>query len=217
MRKLTAEFIGTYLLALAVVGAGAMATSITNDKALILFINACVAAGILALIITALGPVSGGHFNPAVTLVSILTNEISRKRGATYILAQVSGGLFGVITANAFFGLSIVTTTSQAAPGAIKLFSEMFATAGLVFVIRLLGAVKKSEFIPVGVALWIFTGNFFTPTSAIANPAMTISRAITDSFAGVPSGSVVLFSCVQIAGAIIGMFLTKSVTKNKKK
>lgn len=213
MRKLNSEFIGSFLLALAIVGAGAMATSITQDGALRLFINALTAAGVLALIINAFGAISGGHFNPAVTIIAIVKKEISLAEGAQYILAQILGGIAGVIAANCLFQLDLIASKSGSMPGSVAVVSEVFSTAGLLFVIRHLINHDKGAFVPVGVALWIFAGYFFTPTSVIANPAMTIGRAFTDSYAGIAPAAVGAFIGAQLIGALLGSALAQSLKK----
>jgi glycerol uptake facilitator-like aquaporin len=213
MRKLTSEFIGTCLLALAIVGAGIMATNITQDGALRLLINAFVAAGTLALIINAFGGISGGHFNPAVTVVFLSKKEISISDGFSYIAAQILGGIAGVITANYFFDLSLIASKSGPMPGTTAIVSEVFSTAGLLFVIRHLINIEKSQFIPVGVALWIFTGYFFTPTSVVANPAMSIARAFTDSYSGIAPAAVLGFVGAQMLGGLLGSALAQGLKK----
>lgn len=213
MRKLTSEFIGTFLLALAIVGAGAMATSITEDGALRLLINALTAAGVLALIINAFGAISGGHFNPAVTVVALSKKEISIGEGLQYIFAQILGGIAGVLTANYFFGLTLIASKSGSMLSSVAIVSEIFSTAGLLFVIRHLINQDKGAFVPVGVALWIFAGYFFTPTSVVANPAMTIGRAFTDSYAGIAPAAVGAFIGAQLIGALLGSALAQGLKK----
>jgi glycerol uptake facilitator-like aquaporin len=213
MRKLTSEFIGTYLLALAIVGAGITATNITEDGALRLLINALIAAGTLALIISAFGGISGGHFNPAVTVVFLSKKEISISDALAYMAAQILGGIAGVITANYFFNLSLIASKSGTMPGTVAIISEVFSTAGLLFVIRHLINIEKSQFIPVGVALWIFTGYFFTPTSVVANPAMSIARAFTDSYSGITPAAVLGFVGAQLLGGLLGSALAQGLKK----
>jgi glycerol uptake facilitator-like aquaporin len=213
MRKLTSEFIGTFLLALAIVGAGAMATTISQDGALRLLINALAAAGTLALIINAFGSISGGHFNPSVTVVFLSKKEISISDGLAYLAAQILGGITGVITANYFFDLSLIASKSGSMPGTTAIVSEVFSTAGLLFVIRHLINLEKSQFIPVGVALWIFTGYFFTPTSVVANPAMSIARSFTDSYSGIAPAAVLGFVRAQLLGGLLGSALAQGLKK----
>lgn len=215
MRKLTSEFIGSFLLALAIVGAGAMATSITQDGGLRLFINALTAAAVLGLIITAFGSISGGHFNPAVTVVVLIKKEMGLLEGVQYMATQIVGGIAGVITANYLFDLTLLASKSSATPSTVSLVSELLSTAGLLFVIRHLVNEGKSHLIAVGVPLWIFAGYFFTPTSVVANPAMTIGRAFTDSYAGIPTDAVALFLVAQFVGGVLGLVLAQGVAAKK--
>ena len=213
MRKLTSEFIGTFLLALAIVGAGLMATRITQDGGLSHLINALTAAGVLGFIIIAFGSISGGHFNPAVTVTTLIAREISIVEGVQYIIAQIFGGISGVITANYFFEATLIASKTGSRPGAVAVISEIFSTAGLLFIIRHLINIDKATLIPVGVPLWIFTGYFFTPTSVVANPAMTIGRAFTDSYAGIAPAAVLGFIGAQLLGGVLGYTLAQSLKK----
>lgn len=217
MRKLTSELVGSFLLALAIVGAGLMAVDLTTDGAIRLLINALVAGGVLALIINAFGSISGGHFNPAVTLVAFYKKEISLKKGSQYILAQIIGGIAGVIFANYLFEVDIVASKVNASASSVVVVSEIFSTLGLLFVIRHLVNIDRAEFIPVGVALWIFTGYFFTPTSVVANPAMAIARTFTDSYAGIPLNTALAIVAAQLVGGLLGVLMADSLKKKKKK
>lgn len=217
MRKLTSEFIGTFLLALAIVGAGLMAVDLTSDGAIRLLINALVAGGVLALIINAFGSISGGHFNPAVTVVAFYKKEISLKKGSQYILSQVVGGIGGVIFANYLFGADLVASKTNSSATSVAVVSEIFSTLGLLFVIRHLINIEKLIFIPVGVALWIFTGYFFTPTSVVANPAMAIARTFTDSYAGIPLNTALAIVAAQLVGGLLGVLFADSLKKKRKK
>ncbi len=211
MRAITAEFVGSYLLALAVVGSGAFAESLTTDGGLRLLINALVTAAILALIISLLSPLSGAQFNPAVSLVAFLKKELTASETFRYILSQISGGITGVITANFLFDLTIVASKNSSSIEFSLFFSEIFATAGLLFVIRHLINEGNLKFIPFAVSLWIFAGYFFTPSTSVANPAMTLGRALTDSYAGVSSGLVIPYIAAQIIGAFLGLALTEGM------
>lgn len=205
------------MLALAIVGAGLMAVDLTTDGAIRLLINALVAGGVLALIINAFGSISGGHFNPAVTLVAFYKKEISLKKGSQYILAQIIGGIAGVIFANYLFEVDIVASKVNASASSVVVVSEIFSTLGLLFVIRHLVNIDRAEFIPVGVALWIFTGYFFTPTSVVANPAMAIARTFTDSYAGIPLNTALAIVAAQLVGGLLGVLMADSLKKKKKK
>ena len=211
MRKLIAEFIGTYLLALAVVGSGAMAMALTHDGALQLLINALVTAAILILIITLFSEISGAHFNPAVTLVMVLKREVSIIEASSYIATQIIAASTGVITANYFFKNEVIGSVASAPPSTIALFSELFATAGLLFLIVHLINQNKVQFLPFGVALWIFGAYFFTPSTSVANPAMTIARTLTDSYAGISSSALLPYVAAQIIGGLLGATLAKGL------
>jgi glycerol uptake facilitator-like aquaporin len=212
MRKLLAEFIGTYLLALAVVGSGSMATTLTDDGAAQLLINALVAAATLILIITLFAGISGAHFNPAVTIAMAVKREIDVVESLSYIAAQILGGVAGVITANYFFKNDLIGSVASASPSSIHIFSELFATAGLLFVIVHLINESKTHFIPVGVALWIFGAYFFTSSTSVANPAMTIARTLTDSYAGISTSALLPFVAAQIVGGVLGAALAKGIS-----
>jgi glycerol uptake facilitator-like aquaporin len=213
MRKLTSEFLGSLFLALGIVGAGLMATSITDDGAIRLLINALVAAGVLALIISAFGPISGGHFNPAVSIVFLWKREVTWKLAIQYIVAQILGGVVGVVFANHLFSTDLISSKVNVSASGVAIASEVFSTLGLLFVIRHLINIEKSVFIPVGVALWIFTGYFFTPTSVVANPAMAIARTFTDSYAGIPLNTALAFVGAQILGGLLGALLADQLKK----
>lgn len=216
MRRITSEFLGSFLLALAVVGSGAFAVSLTDDGGLRLLINALVTAGILILIITLLNPLSGAHFNPAVSLVAFLKKELTTSEVFQYILSQIAGGITGVITANFLFNLTIVSSKSISSIEFSLFISEVVATAGLLFVIRHLINEGKFSFMPFGVSLWIFAGYFFTPSASVANPAMTLGRALTDSYAGISSGLVLPYLAAQVIGALLGLLLAESLSKRTK-
>lgn len=212
MRKLLAEFIGTYLLALAVIGSGSMATTLTEDAAVQLLINALVAAATLILIILLFAGISGAHFNPAVTIAMAVKREIHVVESLSYIAAQILGGIAGVITANYFFKNDLVASVASAPPSSIHIFSELFATAGLLFVIVHLINERRTEFIPVGVALWIFGAYFFTSSTSVANPAMTVARTLTDSYAGISTSALLPYVGAQIIGGLLGAALARGIS-----
>jgi glycerol uptake facilitator-like aquaporin len=211
VRKLIAEFIGAYLLALAVVGSGAMAQTLTHDGALQLLINALVTAAILILIITLFSEISGAHFNPAVTVVMVLKREIAIVEGISYIATQIIAAIAGVITANFFYKNEIIGSVASASPSAISIFSELLATAGLLFLIVHSINQNKGQFLPFGVALWIFGAYFFTPSTSVANPAMTIARTLTNSYAGISTSALLPYVAAQVIGGLLGATLAKGL------
>ena len=215
INKLIAEFVGTGVLAATVVGSGIMATSLTRDVALQLLIVAISTVFILAVLIQMLAPISGAHFNPAVSLVDFLNKGLSAKKLVLYVIAQVFGGVLGVITANAMFDLPGIQASAHARSGAGLWLGEVVATAGLILVIQLVGAQKSGKYIPFAVAGWIGAAYFFTSSTSFANPAVTFARAFSDTFAGIELSSVPAFILAQLVGAGVGLLLARSLKSGK--
>ena len=215
INKLIAEFVGTGVLAATVVGSGIMATSLTKDVALQLLIVAVATVFILAVLIQMLAPISGAHFNPAVSLVDFLNKGLSAKKLVLYVVAQVFGGVLGVITANAMFELPGIQASAHARSGAGLWLGEVVATAGLIFVIQLIGAQKNGKYVPFAVAGWIGAAYFFTSSTSFANPAVTFARAFSDTFAGIELSSVPAFILAQLIGAGVGLLLSRSLKSGK--
>ncbi len=215
INKLLAEFLGTGVLAATVVGSGIMATSLTKDVAVQLLIVAVATVFILAVLIQMLAPISGAHFNPAVSLVDFLNKGISAKKLALYIIAQVFGGVLGVITANAMFELPGIQSSTHARTGAGLWLGEVVATAGLILVLQLVGAQKNGKYIPFAVAGWIGAAYFFTSSTSFANPAVTFARSLSDTFAGIELSSVPAFILAQFIGAGVGLVIAKGLKDGK--
>ena len=215
INKLIAEFVGTGVLAATVVGSGIMATSLTKDVALQLLIVAVPTVFILAVLIQMLAPISGAHFNPAVSLVDFLNKGLSAKKLVLYVVAQVFGGVLGVITANAMFELPGIQASAHARSGAGLWLGEVVATAGLILVIQLIGAQKNGKYVPFAVAGWIGAAYFFTSSTSFANPAVTFARAFSDTFAGIELSSVPAFILAQLIGAGVGLLLSRSLKSGK--
>ena len=215
INKLIAEFVGTGVLAATVVGSGIMATSLTKDVALQLLIVAVATVFILAVLIQMLAPISGAHFNPAVSIVDFLNKGISAKKLFLYIVAQVFGGIFGVIIANAMFDLPGIQSSTHARTGAGLWLGEIVATAGLILVIQLVGAQKSGKYIPFAVAGWIGAAYFFTSSTSFANPAVTFARSFSDTFAGIELSSVPAFILAQLIGAGVGLVIAKALKDGK--
>lgn len=215
INKLIAEFVGTGVLAATVVGSGIMATSLTKDVALQLLIVAIATVFILAVLIQMLAPISGAHFNPAVSLVDFLNKGLSAKKLVLYVVAQVFGGILGVITANAMFELPGIQASAHARSGAGLWLGEVVATAGLILVIQLVGAQKSGKYIPFAVAGWIGAAYFFTSSTSFANPAVTFARSFSDTFAGIELSSVPAFILAQLVGAGVGLLLARSLKSGK--
>ncbi|WP_137700505.1 aquaporin [Marimonas lutisalis] len=210
-RKLVAELIGTAMLLIGVVGSGIMAETLADgNTALALLANAIATGAMLYSIITTLGPVSGAHFNPAVTLAFAIRGEHPWREVAPYIGVQVAGGLLGVWASHAMFDLEIFqTSTTMHRTGPAQWFSEVLATFGLLFVI--FGGVRhRPDTVPTLVALYITGAYWFTSSTSFANPAVTIARGFSDTFAGIYPGHIAMFIAMQlVAVGIAHVVLTR--------
>jgi glycerol uptake facilitator-like aquaporin len=214
-RAIGMEFIGTMILAVAIVGSGHMAASLAQDGGVKLLINALATALGLAVVIKVGMKTSGAHFNPAVTLVMVILKKISNEVAALYIAAQVLGAILGVGIANLIYDQSFLKQSSIIRDGSNLFFSELFATAVLVLII--LTFRKKDELIAVYVPIWIFGAILFTSSTSFANPAITIGRVFTNSFTGIALDSVLLFVVAQLIGALVGLVVAKNLTIAGKK
>ena len=215
-RKLTAEFTGTAFLLAAVIGSGIMAERLTTDVALQLLANAFATVGVLAALILALGPASGAHFNPAVTLADRVFGGIDTPTAVGYVVAQVAGGIVGVIAANVMFELDPIDwSTKERAAGSL-VFAEGIATLGLLLVI--FGVVRsgKPTLAAFSVGGYIAGAYFFTSSTSFANPAVTIARALTPSFSGIRPDDVIPFILAQCAGALVALTLCRWLLPNEK-
>ena len=214
-RAIGMEFVGTMILAVAIVGSGHMAASLAQDGGVKLLINALATALGLAVVIKVGMKTSGAHFNPAVTLVMVILKKISNEVAALYIAAQVLGAILGVGIANLIYDQSFLKQSSIIRDGSNLFFSELFATAVLVLII--LTFRKKDELIAVYVPIWIFGAILFTSSTSFANPAITIGRVFTNSFTGIALDSVLLFVVAQLIGALVGLVVAKNLTIAGKK
>lgn len=205
LRKVVAEALGTGLLVATVVGSGIMAERLTPDPGLMLLGNALPTAGMLVVLISILGPISGAHFNPVVTLVFMLRRELAARLALPYMLAQIAGGMIGVVAAHAMFSAAPVALSAHVRTGTPLWFAEAVATLGLVLVI-LLGQRLRGA-LPALVGLYIGSAYWFTASTSFANPAVTIARAFTDSFSGIALADVPAFIAAQVAGGLIGLAL----------
>ena len=200
--KLLAELIGTLFLLAAVVGSGIMAASLAyGNVALTLLGNTLATGAILAVLITVLAPLSGAHFNPAVTLVFLLRKEISLTLALGYILVQVLGGILGAWLAHLMFELDVVQFSTQSRSGFAQGLSEFVATFGLIATI--LGGLRaKPEWVGALVGLYISAAYWFTASTSFANPAVTIARSLSDTFSGIAPIDVPAFLVAQLLGAV---------------
>jgi arsenate reductase len=203
LRRAAAELIGTALLLLAVVGSGIAAQRLSpGDTGLQLLENALVTGAALAAVILALGPLSGAHLNPVVTCVDAALGGVRRLDAAAYVVAQFAGAVGGAVLANVMFGLAAVSTSAHVRGGAQLGASEVVATFGLVLVIFGIPRPRRAALAPIAVAAYITGAYFFTPSTSFANPAATVGRMLTDSFAGIAPQSVGLFVLAQCAGGV---------------
>ncbi|HVZ04093.1 MIP/aquaporin family protein [Hyphomicrobium sp.] len=206
-QSVAAEFLGTALLLATVVGSGIMGAKLSaGNEALALMANTLPTGAILVVLITVFGPVSGAHFNPAVSGVFWLRGEISSRPTLFYVLAQVCGGLVGVAAAHAMFDLPLVQLATKMRTGTGQWFAEGVATFGLLLTI--LGTLQaRPKAVAVNVGLYIGAAYWFTASTSFANPAVTIARAFSDTFAGIRLADVVPFIIAQLAGALIATLM----------
>jgi len=202
-RALVAETVGTALLLMAVVGSGIMGEQLADGNAgLALLANAVSTGAMLYGLITVLGPISGGHFNPAVTLFFWLRKEITVRHGLLYGMAQVVGGLLGVWATHVMFGLAVLQQSSTARSGFGQWCAEALATAGLLLMIHG-GRRHQPTAVPALVALYITSAYWFSASTSFANPAVTIARGMTDTFSGILPVHVPMFVAMQLLSAIM--------------
>lgn len=200
-RRLLAEAVGTAFLLMAVIGSGIAAQRLSPaDIGLQLFENAVATAFALMALIWAFGPVSGAHFNPAVTLADVVLHRRPVPEGFAYVAAQVAGGIVGAMLANLMFALPPVTWSTKARSGPDLWLAEVIATLGLLFVIFLIPR-HRAAVIPVAVGAYIGAAYFFTSSTSFANPAVTVARMFSDTFAGIYPASAPVFIAMQLVGA----------------
>ncbi len=205
-RRLAAEALGTAMLVCTVVGSGIMATNLTEDVALQLLANTLPTGAILVVLITVLGPVSGAHFNPAVTLAFLTRREIGAGEGGLYVMAQCIGGILGTWTAHAMFDLALLQASLTVRSGGPQWLAEGVATFGLVFVI-LAGLRARPEAVPWLVGLYITAAYWFTASTSFANPAVALARSLTDTFSGIRPADLPGFVAAECAGALLAVAL----------
>lgn len=207
LRRLAAEALGTGILVATVVGSGIMAQRLTDDIALALLGNTIATGAILVVLIGVLGPLSGAHFNPAVTLVMALRRQLSTADAGLYVVAQISGAMLGTLLAHLMFDLPLVSAYADPRNGPSQWLSEAVATFGLVLTI-LVSLRHAPEQIAMRVGLYITAAYWFTASTSYANPAVTIGRALTSSFAGIGPADVPGFIIAQVLGALLALALS---------
>lgn len=204
-RRLAAEFLGTAMLLAIVVGSGIMGERLAGGNDAIALLGNTIATGAgLIVLIHVFGPISGAHFNPAVTLAVLIQRQTDARSAGGYIAAQVAGGIIGVWAAHAMFAEPILQVSTKLRDGPAQGFAELVATFGLIATIYATQR-KRPDFTPVAVGLYITSAYWFTASTSFANPAVTIARSLSNTFAGIAPGSVPLFLAGQLAGMIAAL------------
>lgn len=203
-RRVAAEALGTGLLVATVVGSGIMAETLTKDVALALLGNTIPTGAMLVVLITILGPISGAHFNPAVSLIFTIRGDLERRDFALYVLAQIVGGIVGTIVAHLMFAMPVIALSQHTRTGGAQWFAEFVATFGLVATI-LAGVRFAQGSVPWLVGLYITAAYWFTASTSFANPAVAIARALTNTFAGIRPADLPGFIVAQLIGALCGL------------
>ncbi|MFC7695471.1 aquaporin [Bradyrhizobium sp. GCM10028915] len=205
-RRLAAEALGTGILVATVVGSGIMAETLTKDVALALLCNTLPTGAILVVLITVLGPISGAHFNPAVTLVFTGKRELPVNDAALYVVAQVAGGIAGTMAAHLMFGLPLIDLSAKMRTGGPQWFAEAVAAFGLIATI-LAGIRFQRTAVPWLVGLYITAAYWFTASTSFANPAVAIARSLTNTFSGIRPADLPGFILAELCGALAAMLL----------
>jgi glycerol uptake facilitator-like aquaporin len=208
-RRLAGEALGSFFLFAAVIGSGVMAERLSGGNvALALLGNTLATGAILFVLITMLAPVSGAHFNPAVSLVVRLHGAITTRTALLYVLAQLTGGVLGVWMAHLMFDLPVLQFSEKARSGLGQWTGEAVATFGLILTI--LGTEKAARrWVPASVALYITAAYWFTSSTSFANPAITLARSLSDTFAGIAPGDAPAFIVAQVSGAVVAAYLAR--------
>jgi arsenate reductase len=212
--RLAAELVGTAGLLAAVVGSGVMAQRLTDDGAVQLLVNALATVAVLGVLISSFGPLSGAHFNPAVTLAQAVRGNHRWSEVAPYVAVQVVGGVLGTVLANLMFGLTAFQVSHHERGGTGLWLGEVVATAGLVLAIGLLRDGRRGALV---VPAWIFGAYFLTSSTSFANPAVTIARSLSDTFAGIAPSSAPAFVAAQLVGAAaaVGLLAVLELPQDK--
>ena len=210
-RRLAAEGIGAFFLFACVIGSGIMAEGLAGGNVAVALLGNTAATGaILFVLITMLGPISGAHMNPAVSLVAAARAELAWSDAAAYVGAQLACGILGAWAAHAMFDLPLLQFSDKARTGAGQWLGEAIATFGLILTI--LGTVRhRPAWVPASVALYITAAYWFTSSTSFANPAITVARSLSDSFAGIAPGDVPMFIAAQLVGAGLAAWVARSL------
>jgi glycerol uptake facilitator-like aquaporin len=214
-REVLAEFLGSLLLAAAVIGSGIMAERLAaGNAAVALLANTAATVTVLGVLIAMLAPISGAHFNPAVTLVALVQKRVSSRRAVTYMFVQVAGCIAGALLAHVMFELPLVQASTHARVGVAQWIAEIVATAGLVLVAFTSPSAKETAW---RVPAWIAGAYWFTSSTSFANSAITIGRSLSDTFAGIRPVDAPGFIAAQFAGAAVGMLLLHALAEKSQR
>ena len=211
MRAYLSEFTGTAMLLATVIGSGIMGETLANGNTAIALLGNTIATGsILYVLITVFGPISGAHFNPAVTIAMLISKKISIKDALIFIGLQILGAGLGVMIAHGMFGIEILQISSKLRQGPSQGFSEVIATFGLILII--FGGLKvRPEAIPALVGFYITSAYWFTASTSFANPAVTLARSLSNTFAGISPNNVVMFISCQFIGMLVALIIIKKI------
>ena len=215
MRAYLSEFTGTTILLATVIGSGIMGETLANGNAAIALLGNTIATGaILYVLITIFGPISGAHFNPTVTVAMLIAKKITAKDAIIFIILQILGAGLGVLIAHGMFELDIFQISSKLRQGASQGFSEIIATFGLILVI--FGGLKlRADAIPALVVFYITSAYWFTASTSFANPAVTLARSLSDTFAGINPSNIIMFISCQFIGMLVALILVKYIFSEK--
>jgi glycerol uptake facilitator-like aquaporin len=217
LRRLVAEALGTALLIIAVIGSGIMAQRLSpNDVGLQLLENSAATAGALIALILMFGAVSGAHFNPVVTLVDRLFGTMSSRDAVLYVMAQTIGGCVGAVVANLMFSLPAIRLSTHTRSSGALWLSEVVATIGLLLVINGCVRTGRASAVPFAVGLWIGGAYWFTSSTSFANPAVTVARTLSDTFAGIKPSSAPMFIVMQVVGALLAYGLIRFIYPHRR-
>jgi len=215
MRAYLSEFTGTTILLATVIGSGIMGETLANGNAAIALLGNTIATGaILYVLITIFGPISGAHFNPTVTVAMLIAKKITAKDAIIFIILQILGAGLGVLIAHGMFELDIFQISSKSRQGASQGFSEIIATFGLILVI--FGGLKlRADAIPALVGFYITSAYWLTASTSFANPAVTLARSLSDTFAGINPSNIIMFISCQFIGMLVALILVKYIFSEK--
>ncbi len=210
-KQALSEFLGSLMLLATVVGSGIMGESLSNgNTAIALLANAIATGAMLFVLINVFGPVSGAHFNPVVTIAMAITRRLPKSSIAPYVLAQISGAIVGVILAHAMFDQTLFQVSTKLRWGNGQWIAEAVATFGLLLTI--FGLLRhKSDLVPQAVALYIVSAYWFTASTSFANPAVTVARSLTNTFAGIAPSCILPFMAVQCVGALLAILVARKI------